>query len=48
MSSITLSQLRWNDKLSEFHAETKQAQEDAAVAKALKRTRYEKPYTFKQ
>ena len=35
------------DKMSEFRSEVKEGQEDAA-AKALKRVRFEKPYTFKK
>ena len=45
MEAITASQTRMDEKFSEFQIEVRQGQEEAA-AKALKRARYEKPYTF--
>ena len=47
MEAITAFQTRMDEKFSEFQVEVRQGQEEAAV-KALKRARYEKPYTFKR
>ena len=47
MEAITSSQARIEAKLVKFKTEVWQGQEDPA-ARALKRARYEKPYSFKQ
>ena len=47
MAAIHSSQERIDHKLAEFRAEVKQGQEDAA-AKALKRVRHDKPYSFRR
>ena len=47
MAAIRSSQERIDHKLAEFRAEVKQGQEDAA-AKALKRVRHDKPYSFRR
>ena len=45
MSAISSSQSRMDEKLEQFQAEVRLGQEEA-VAKALKKVHYEKPYTF--
>ena len=47
MAAIHSSQEQIDHKLAEFRAEVKQGQEDAA-AKALKRVRHDKPYSFRR
>ena len=47
MGAINASRQSIDDKFTEFRAEMKQGQEDAA-AKGLKRVRHDKPYTFKR
>ena len=47
MEAITAAQTPMDEKFSEFQVEVRQGMEEAA-AKALKRARYEKPYTFKR
>ena len=47
MQTIGSSQVRLEEQIAQFQAEMRQGQEEAAV-KALKRARYEKPYSFKK
>ena len=47
MEAIESSQTRMEEKLAQFRSEVRLGQEEAA-AKALKRARYEKPYSFKR
>ena len=47
MTAITASQSVVDAKLQQFRVEIRQGQEEAAT-KAVKRTRYEKPYTFRK
>ena len=47
MAAIQASQERFDNKFAEFRAEVRQGQEDAA-AKAVKKVRHEKPYSFKR
>jgi gas vesicle protein len=47
MAAFQASQDRFDRRFSEFQAEVRQGQEDAA-AKALKRVRRDKPYPFKR
>ena len=47
MQAIRVSQDRLDEKLVDFRAEIRHSQEEAA-AKALKRSRHEKPYTFRK
>ena len=47
MQAIEASQARMDEKFVRFQAEVRQGQEEAA-AKALKRAKYEKPYTYRQ
>ena len=47
MQTIEASQVRLEEQLAQFQAEMREGQEEAA-AKALKRARYEKPYSFKK
>ena len=44
MEAITSSQARMEEKFAEFKSKMQQGEEDAAV----KRARYEKPYSFKR
>ena len=47
LEAITSSQTTMERRFTEFRDEVRQGQEDAA-AKALKRARLEKPYTFRR
>ena len=47
LEAINSSQTRMEERFEEFRAEVRQGQEDAA-AKALKRAKFEKPYTYKR
>ena len=47
MQAIRVSQDRLDEKLVDFRAEIRHSQEEAA-AKALQRSRHEKPYTFRK
>ncbi len=47
MSAISASQTRMDGQFAEFKAEVRQGQEDIA-SKAVKKARYEKPYTYKR
>ncbi len=47
MSSIQSSKASFDNQFAEFRAEVRLGQEEAA-AKALKRVRYDKPYTYKK
>lgn len=47
MSAISASQTRMDEKLEQFQDEIRHGQEEAA-SRALKRARYDKPYTFRK
>ena len=47
LEAINSSQTRMEERFEEFRTEVRQGQEDAA-AKALKRAKYEKPYTYQR
>ena len=47
MSAINATQSRLDAKLADFQEEIRQGQE-AAATKAVKRARYEKPYTYRR
>ena len=47
MSAISSSKRRMDEKLAQFQAKVRLGQEEAA-AKAVKKARYEKPYTFRR